>query len=293
MMHLLKRFLFVIAGVAVLVLVGCETPNLEFGSVGQPENLTGEVENQLIITEPVGVSPTERGLPPVQIDIAEEPEEPKKRTLLDFFTKKDKSPVDEKDPDGPVEPEQVVTEIETVLKSQAEQGSIAGGVEYKLSVGDNVVIKIGEPIGIDLADKLNGKGNINLPIIGDISAVGLTVTDLEDLIKKTYVEKEITKVPPHVTVQTDIKVYYIQGEVRSGGGRYPLLPPMTLSKAVAAAGGFTEWVKLKNLKIYRGNKILTVDYTLIKKDPRADVEIMANDLIIVDKDGGILDSFNN
>ena len=289
MTHLLKRFPGVIAGLTALVLAGCETPNLQFGSGGQPENLTGEVENQLIITEPVGVSPTERGLPPVQIDIAEEPEKPKKRTLLEFFTKKDKSPVEEKDPDGPVVPEQV----ETILKSEAEQGSIDGGVEYKLSVGDNVVIKIGEPIGIDLADKLNGKGNINLPIIGDISAVGLTVTDLEDLIKKTYVEKEITKVPPHVTVQTDIKVYYIQGEVRSGGGRYPLLPPMTLTKAVAAAGGFTEWVKLKNLKIYRGNKILTVDYTRIKKDPRADVEIMANDLIIVDKDGGISDIFNN
>ena len=289
MTHLLKRFPGVIAGLTALVLAGCETPNLQFGSGGQPENLTGEVENQLIITEPVGVSPTERGLPPGQIDIAEEPEKPKKRTLLEFFTKKDKSPVEEKDPDGPVVPEQV----ETVLKSEAEQGSIDGGVEYKLSVGDNVVIKIGEPIGIDLADKLNGKGNINLPIIGDISAVGLTVTDLEDLIKKTYVEKEITKVPPHVTVQTDIKVYYIQGEVRSGGGRYPLLPPMTLTKAVAAAGGFTEWVKLKNLKIYRGNKILTVDYTRIKKDPRADVEIMANDLIIVDKDGGISDIFNN
>ena len=289
MTHLLKRFPGVIAGLTALVLAGCETPNLQFGSGGQPENLTGEVENQLIITEPVGVSPTERGLPPVQIDIAEEPEKPKKRTLLEFLTKKDKSPVEEKDPDGPVVPEQV----ETVLKSEAEQGSIDGGVEYKLSVGDNVVIKIGEPIGIDLADKLNGKGNINLPIIGDISAVGLTVTDLEDLIKKTYVDKEITKVPPHVTVQTDIKVYYIQGEVRSGGGRYPLLPPMTLTKAVAAAGGFTEWVKLKNLKIYRGNKILTVDYTRIKKDPRADVEIMANDLIIVDKDGGISDIFNN
>ena len=293
MTHLLKRFPGVIAGLTALVLAGCETPNLQFGSGGQPENLTGEVENQLIITEPVGVSPTERGLPPVQIDIAEEPEKPKKRTLLEFLTKKDKSPVEEKDPDGPVVPEQVVTEVKTVLKSAAEQGSIDGGVEYKLSVGDNVVIKIGEPIGIDLADKLNGKGNINLPIIGDISAVGLTVTDLEDLIKKTYVDKEITKVPPHVTVQTDIKVYYIQGEVRSGGGRYPLLPPMTLTKAVAAAGGFTEWVKLKNLKIYRGNKILTVDYTRIKKDPRADVEIMANDLIIVDKDGGISDIFNN
>jgi hypothetical protein len=203
MTHLLKRFPGVIAGLTALVLAGCETPNLQFGSGGQPENLTGEVENQLIITEPVGVSPTERGLPPVQIDIAEEPEKPKKRTLLEFFTKKDKSPVEEKDPDGPVVPEQV----ETVLKSEAEQGSIDGGVEYKLSVGDNVVIKIGEPIGIDLADKLNGKGNINLPIIGDISAVGLTVTDLEDLIKKTYVADQLfPEEPPHVTVQTDDSV---------------------------------------------------------------------------------------
>ncbi len=289
----LKRFPGVIAGLAALLLAGCETSNLQFGTGSQPENLTGEVENQLIITEPVGVSPTERGLPSVQIDTAEEPEKPKKRTLLDFLRPKDKPPVEAIDPDVPVVTEQVVTAVETDIKSEAEQGSIAGGVEYKLSVGDNVVIMIGEPISIDLGDKLNGKGNINLPIIGDVSAVGLTVTELEDLIKKTYVNKEITKEPPHVTVQTDTKVYYIQGEVRSGGGRYPLLPPMTLTKAVAAAGGFTEWVKLKNLKIYRGNKILTVDYTLIKKDPRADVEIMANDLIIVDKDGGISDIFNN
>jgi polysaccharide export outer membrane protein len=289
MARCLKRFPGVIAGLVVLLLAGCETSNLQFGTGSHPENLTGEVENQLVITEPVGVSPTERGLPSVQIDTAEEPEKPKKRTLLEFLRPKDKSPVEAIDSDVPVVTEQVVTDI----KSEAEQGSIDGGVEYKLSVGDNVVIMIGEPISIDLGDKLNGKGNINLPIIGDVSAVGLTVTELEDLIKKTYVNKEITKVPPHVTVQTDTKVYYIQGEVRSGGGRYPLLPPMTLTKAVAAAGGFTEWVKLKNLKIYRGNKILTVDYTLIKKDPRADVEIMANDLIIVDKDGGISDIFNN
>jgi len=289
MTYLLRIFPAVMVGLVALVFAGCETPDLQFGGVDQPESLTGEVENQLIITEPVGVSPTERGLPPVQIDVAEEP---KKKTLLEFFRKREKPPAKEEETQGgPVVVEQVVTE-ETVLKSEAEQGSIDGGVEYKLSVGDNVVIKIGEPIAIDLADKLNGKGNINLPIVGDISAVGLTVTDLEDLIKKTYVEKEITKEPPHVTVETDIKFYYIQGEVRSGGGRFPLLPPMTLTKAVAAAGGFTEWVKLKNLKIYRGNKILTVDYTLIKKDPRADVEIMANDLIIVDKDGGLSDIFN-
>ncbi|MFT5121795.1 MAG: hypothetical protein ACI97B_000420 [Verrucomicrobiales bacterium] len=295
MKQTIKSFLGVAAIVLALVMVGCETPDIKFGGENRPDRVTGEMKNELIIIDPVGVSPTERGLPPVLIDTDEEVQP--KRNFLKFWEKKEVQPVSDEDPSGPVVTEELAVEGRTLeVRSQSEEDSIDGGVEYRLQVGDNVVVKIGPPISTDLADKLNGKGNINLPIIGDISAVGLTVTELEELIKKTYVVKEITKVPPHVTVATDIKVYYIQGEVRSGGGRFPLLPPMTITKAVAAAGGFSEWASLKKVLIYRGNKILTVDYRKIQRDPRLDIEIKANDLIVVNKDpgiGGIFDGLNN
>jgi polysaccharide export outer membrane protein len=75
------------------------------------------------------------------------------------------------------------------------------------------------------------------PLLGDLQVAGLTPQGLQDLVvgmlKDGYLKK------PSITVSIDsYRLYYIKGEVSRPGG-YTFVDGLTVSKAVALAGGYT------------------------------------------------------
>jgi protein involved in polysaccharide export with SLBB domain len=113
------------------------------------------------------------------------------------------------------------------------------GVEktYHLGVGDKVKIDVfGE-------DKLSGEyqvgsdGSMPFPLIGSIPAEGLTMDALRVALTEKLAGGYLLN--PRVTVQVSaFRPYYIMGEVERPG-RYPTEPGITLTRAIATAGGFT------------------------------------------------------
>jgi polysaccharide biosynthesis/export protein VpsN len=114
-----------------------------------------------------------------------------------------------------------------------------GNSEYKLASGDVISINVfGED---DLSFKklrLTDAGTFSYPFIGEVQAKGKTAAEIEQLLidklKGDYL------VNPRVSVSVlTYRQFFISGEVKTPGG-YPFQPGLTLRRAIALAGGFTE-----------------------------------------------------
>lgn len=109
--------------------------------------------------------------------------------------------------------------------------------DYTLDTGDTLRISVfGEPAyPLDLS--VDDRGDIALPLLGTVSARGLTPAALSDSIRQSFQEQKLLIDP---FVQVDIKEYrpfFISGAVANPGS-YPYKPGITVRHALAIAGGF-------------------------------------------------------
>ena len=113
---------------------------------------------------------------------------------------------------------------------------------YRMGADDKIrVIVFGEP-NLSGEFVVNGEGKVALPLIGEVKAAGLTVTELQDqyagVLREGYLKD------PRVSIEVlTFRPFYILGEV-SQPGEYPYTNGLTVMNAVARAHGFT----------YRANK---------------------------------------
>jgi polysaccharide export outer membrane protein len=120
---------------------------------------------------------------------------------------------------------------------------------YRLDTGDllRVTVFNQEQLTGDYA--VGADGAISMPLIGEVSARGLTTRELEQaLVKSLSVDMLVS---PSVTVQVQTyRPFFILGEVRSPG-QYPSLYDTTVLGAVATAGGFTYRARTDYVSITR------------------------------------------
>ena len=110
--------------------------------------------------------------------------------------------------------------------------------QYKLGSGDLVKINVYGQEDLTLESRLTDIGVINYPYLGEIKLIGMTVGELENYIytglKGDYL------VEPSVSVSIlEYRPFFINGEVEKPGG-YAFQPGLTIDKAAALAGGYTE-----------------------------------------------------
>lgn len=124
----------------------------------------------------------------------------------------------------------------------------------RLHVGDTVTVTLKGPPG-DLIDPIvkpiNEDGTITLDYIGRVEAAGKTPGELQNQIHDLYVPKYYTHLD--VTVQTsNDRVYYVRGEVKTPG-RIVYAGDITVSRAIASAGDFTDFADRSEVYLTRAN----------------------------------------
>ncbi len=133
-------------------------------------------------------------------------------------------------------------------------------------------------------------GLISLKHIGDVDAVGFTLTQLADYLKEIFSTVYDDPVVTVVLVQSNSQRYTVMGKVNSPGIFF-LDYPIDIVQVVARCGGFTEWanseitVVRKNAGdkgLFKGNT-LQFDYDdfLAGEDLEKNILIKAGDIIIV------------
>tara|TARA_R110001599_G_scaffold122530_3_gene294583 strand:- start:7324 stop:7860 length:537 start_codon:yes stop_codon:yes gene_type:complete len=125
-----------------------------------------------------------------------------------------------------------------VLFSSAAWSLDASLSQYKLGSGDVIKITVFGQQDLSLTTKLPNHGVINYPFLGDLRVTGLTGAELE---AKLYAGlKGDYLIEPSVSVTVlEYRPFFIDGEVKRPGG-YPYQPGLSVNKAAALAGGYTE-----------------------------------------------------
>lgn len=152
-------------------------------------------------------------------------------------------------------------------------------------------LRVGDLIMINFSDieKPPQKQEVNIPVSGMITlpfnihvkADGKTTTQLEKDIRDAYVPSLFVNLT--VTVKADQRFYFVDGEVKAARS-WPYLGETTVLRAIANAGGFTDFANKKNIELRRQNgQRFFVDYNHALKDPKLDLPVYPNDHIIVKK----------
>lgn len=121
--------------------------------------------------------------------------------------------------------------------------------DYRLGPGDEIVITVFGEEDLSMDMRLDDSGRLNYPLLGEIVVEGVTVAELEQLItrglKGTYL------LNPTVTVSiAAYRPFFLNGEVERPGG-IPYQPNLTIERAIALGGGFTERAARSKIEVIR------------------------------------------
>jgi polysaccharide export outer membrane protein len=122
-------------------------------------------------------------------------------------------------------------------------------------------------------------GAINVPNVGRVKIAGLTMSQAAAAIEKRLRDEKIFTNPTVVInlLPNQQRFITIGGAVR-GPGKQPWSPGMTLSMALAMAGGPQEFAQDK-IRIVRGGQSAEYSRKALRKDPSQDPKILVGDYV--------------
>ncbi len=122
--------------------------------------------------------------------------------------------------------------------------------DYKIGVGDLIQIQVHDEQDLTLQTRLDSKGTITYPFLGELSVAGSTVRGLEKKIADGLKDGEYLLAPDVQVVVLEYRPFYVNGEVQRPGG-FPCTPDLTVQKAVSLAGGLTDYASKNRMYLVR------------------------------------------
>jgi polysaccharide export outer membrane protein len=122
--------------------------------------------------------------------------------------------------------------------------------DYVLAVGDKLRIEVYKDTQLSQSLQIRPDGRITLPLVGDVSAAGLTPLALDETITTSLKEYMTNPVVTVIVVEATPPTVYVMGEVLQPGP-VPMRPGMTALEALALAGGFKDFAKRSDIRIIR------------------------------------------
>ncbi len=163
--------------------------------------------------------------------------------------------------------------------------------DYRIGPSDLLEISVFQVPEMSRTVRVNARGGLTLPLIGEIQAGGLTGQQLEALLaqklKETYLQD------PQVSVF--IKEFVSQRVTVSGSvnkaGVFPISGRTTLMQAIAMAGGLHKLANESDIKVFRNRQdgsreVLAYDLEPIRKGETADPQLHTSDVIQVGESSG-------
>jgi polysaccharide export outer membrane protein len=136
--------------------------------------------------------------------------------------------------------------------------------DYRLGTGDQLRVQVYGEKDLTGAYEIGAQGTVAYPLVGDVQAGGLTVTEFTDSLQR-QLGKYIRQ--PEVSVEvTNYRPFYILGEVMRPG-TYPYSARLTVRNAVATAGGFTYRANQHRVFVRHASETVEHGYDLTSTTP--------------------------
>ena len=166
---------------------------------------------------------------------------------------------------------------------------------YTIAITDSLQVSVFGEEDLSRISRVDARGLINLPLVGEVKVFGLTLRDAEQAIARAYREGRFLR-NPQVTVTVEVyavREISVQGQVKNP--QRVVLPPessMTVLEAITKCGGFSDSAKGTEVRVTRVDadgkvKVYIVDIdSLIKGKDRAKSEdnsllLLPGDIIYV------------
>jgi polysaccharide export outer membrane protein len=178
------------------------------------------------------------------------------------------------------------TELRSVAASQ-NPSAVADNSNYIIGSDDLLNVHVWHQSEISGPVTVRPDGKISLPLIGEMTASGLTPPQLQNNIAdrlRTFVKE------PEVTVivqQANSKRFNVMGRVEHAGS-FSLATRMRVLDGIAAAGGFGDFAKTAKVYVLRptgsnGVQKLPFNYKRITQghDDSENIELQSGDTVVV------------
>jgi protein involved in polysaccharide export with SLBB domain len=165
-------------------------------------------------------------------------------------------------------------------------------IKRKLQVGDQLSYRVIEERSDSQNLTVNDSGDVEVPLIGRVSASGKTCRQLAEQIKseleKDYFHHATVIIGLNASGTRNRGTIYLMGPVRNQGPmEIPLEDHFTLSKAILRAGGFADFANGTKVKLVRKNEAGEPQARfyniadILKGSSGEDPEVKPDDLIVV------------
>lgn len=176
-------------------------------------------------------------------------------------------------------------------ENEAKNGS-ESGTRYLLCPRDNLKLTVqGEDINAER--RIDGKGELNVPMLGGVKVAGLSLEEAQEAIAKRYRDAEIFVHPEVVisVVEYSPREVVVLGQVEKSGK--VSLPPeaseVSIVEAIASAGGFTRLANPRDVRVTRkddkgDDQTIIVNVSKMMGGPNGKVdifEVQPGDVIFV------------
>lgn len=120
---------------------------------------------------------------------------------------------------------------------------------HHLGIGDKVKISIFGENELSGQYEIGATGILSLPLIGEIPAKGMKITELRDAIARKLRSGYLKDPKVSIEILT-YRPFYVHGEVR-GSGEFAFKNGVTVRDAIAIAGGYTYRANLGHVLLLR------------------------------------------
>jgi polysaccharide export outer membrane protein len=145
----------------------------------------------------------------------------------------------------------------------AASGAINAPSGYVLSPNDQVAVEVFGEEDLRTNGRLNGEGNLSLPLLGSVKLAGMTLTQATSKLTELYGRDYLVNPKVNVSLVGYAKRRFtILGQVnRPGSYEMPETSPggVDLLEAIAIAGGYTRIAAPERISVRRNDKLMKVD----------------------------------
>ncbi len=164
-----------------------------------------------------------------------------------------------------------------------------GAPAYRLRPGDTVKIDFVTDRSLSFDTPITPAGTVTLPLAGDLKATGKTVDELASDIVESMSPYLLDAGVAVVLVKVGAQPIFVIGEVEKPG-RVDSPEPLTVSRAVASAGGFLPTAQTGSVMVVRTVGVerptayrVDISSVLSAEDLAQDMELLSNDVVYVPK----------
>ncbi|HEX8412383.1 MAG TPA: polysaccharide biosynthesis/export family protein, partial [Sphingomicrobium sp.] len=157
---------------------------------------------------------------------------------------------------------------------------------YLIVPGDTLTVKVFQAETLSQDYRVDATGTIAMPLIGQVTAIGVTPQALGTIISQRLDQKYLRKPDVIVSVkESQSRNLTVDGSVRSPGV-FPVTGELTLIQAVALARGTDPDANPRRVAIFRtieGKRMAAAfDLTAIRRGASPDPRVYAGDVVVVD-----------